>query len=90
MKLPTVLDKSTLDINKVAQEIVDEHVCTLTTADVKAWLVQNDADIYVFDVHEPDFADWSEEDYVNNMSQNEFEPYAWKTKNYVVLHDYFS
>lgn len=89
MNRPTALDKSELDMGKVAQELLDTNkLTTKTLPDMKEWLQEIDNDLYIFNKHETGFADWSSGDYCRNMTENGFEPYAVKTASYVVMHDY--
>lgn len=89
MKYPTVLDKSSLDMDMISKKVFDSGRLSLDSPEaIKHWIEAQNEDIYIFKRNEPGFEDWSERDYCNNMTQNHFEPYAIFTDNYVVMHDY--
>lgn len=88
MNYPEPLD---FDIHKIkaAQEVFESHQTTnKSIEETKNWLEENREDIYIFDAKDKNFSDWTTQDYCNNMSENEFEPYAIETENYIVMHDY--
>jgi len=89
MKLPTRLDKSKLDMAQIAQEVLEAKRLNMKTSEeILKWMKDIEDDLYIFDVKEAGFGDWSEADYAANIRCNNFEPYGVKTKNYVVVHDY--
>lgn len=89
MKHPTMLDKSTLNLEEIAKQCKESSEFGFNNRSIKYiidWL--NTEDIYFFDRYEKGFEDWDEEDYCNNMSVNKFDPYAIFIGNYVIMHDY--
>ncbi len=90
MKLPTKLDKSTLDLATIAEQLVVGRLCNTTDANKMEDLLSTGDDWYIFDAAEPGFEDWDEEDYARNTSEDahHHQPYAFITPMYVVVHDY--
>lgn len=87
MQLPTILDKAKLDLNQVAQEVLDSDQLSIDTPEeALEWVSRSD--VYICAKTEEGFEGWSLDDYARNLSENNFEPYAIYTKNYVVIHDY--
>ena len=89
MKLPTQLNNN-VDLEEIAKDLVAHTTMSAKTPEeALKWLKENRHDIFIFDLNEEGFKDWSERDYANNMSFNDGhgQPYAFKTKTHVVMHD---
>lgn len=87
MKLPTELVKNEQLQTLVAQELEDIGHFEYKAQAIE-WLDLVSDYIHIFSKDESGFEDWDAHDYAVNTSQNNFEPYAIFTKNYVVVHDY--
>lgn len=89
MKKPTELDKGKLDLAEIAKELAPVNGHGMKSAeDVLEWMNNIHEELMIFSAIEPGFEDWSGDDYARMMTKNHSEPYAFKTKNYVVMHDY--
>lgn len=91
MNLPTKLDKSKLDLKRIATDLIEQtDISSKTEDDAYNWLIENDRDIFIFDINEAGFKDWDAGDYAKNMSLNDGhgQPYAFETDTHIVMHDY--